>query len=269
MWKRLVADDVKLEFHPGPHPPASQTKDVHVTAFVLKAFYPSGDRDGFIHPSRHGTPFAKGPPPAASDRGRKNSMPGPNPFGLGDVLVLSPFKTCALGMNRFRSTKTTALGYSVNLGTPQNMGGAPFGLPVNQGKELLLGPPAGKRRAPSCTERVAKTSRGSAKPSCLKRWRWPKCLPRAPRWRSHRHTCQRARSLRSEKTQMGGPGKWKHGLKPAGPIPGLILTHTQMAMVGLSRRSCEAKATLLGLKGKPKRKPYSIRVPGSKTPNEF
>ena len=42
MWKRLVADDVKLEFHPGPHPPASQTKDVHVTAFVLKAFYPPG-----------------------------------------------------------------------------------------------------------------------------------------------------------------------------------------------------------------------------------
>ena len=40
MWKRLVADDVQLEFHPGPHPPASQTKDVHVTAFVLKAFYP-------------------------------------------------------------------------------------------------------------------------------------------------------------------------------------------------------------------------------------
>ena len=31
-----------LEFHPGPHPPASQTKDVHVTAFVLKAFYPPG-----------------------------------------------------------------------------------------------------------------------------------------------------------------------------------------------------------------------------------
>ena len=42
MWKRLVADDVKLEFHPGPHPPASQTKHVHVTAFVLTAFYPPG-----------------------------------------------------------------------------------------------------------------------------------------------------------------------------------------------------------------------------------
>ena len=46
MWKRLVADDVKLEFHPGPHPPASQTKDVHVTAFVLKAFHPPGK--GFL-----------------------------------------------------------------------------------------------------------------------------------------------------------------------------------------------------------------------------
>ena len=40
LWTRLVVDDVKIEFHPGPHPPASQTKDVHVTAFVLKAFYP-------------------------------------------------------------------------------------------------------------------------------------------------------------------------------------------------------------------------------------
>ena len=60
--KGFVADDVKLEFHPGPHPPAIQTKDVHVTAFVLKAVYPPGITDDWstatLSPAKRRGPVA-------------------------------------------------------------------------------------------------------------------------------------------------------------------------------------------------------------------